>query len=400
MFWLLVALGLAAGAAAVWAVGLAVVYGYAWVQLGADDVVAPAQMDTAAGTRARAPSDAVTVLLVVTDERDPTRTRPPDLVGDPLLVQFGGRREVPVALALPRGLEITVDGGGRTSLESAYTRLGVDGLAEPVADYTEVRVDHVVAVSIELLARLTEVVGDVEVCGTDGCERRDGAAVRAALTDVDGRRFVETLWAHVAPLAESVDRRWAVTHPLDAWRVVDLAATQLVTDVPLRGSRPLALLAAVARTPRLDADVVPVLHDGASGDPLASPEAAMVRFQHLRDGTPFTEPAPDAAELRDDLLARTEVAVLNGAGVDGLAGDVAAALTSAGYNVVGTGNAASFDAAATVVHHVDDDAAVSMVAQQLAEELGNVRREPLAAVPEFDGEAVDVLVTVGEDHAQ
>jgi hypothetical protein len=65
---------------------------HAWLQLGPDDIPALTDEEEAAlgAGGATAPDDATTVLVVLTEDRDPTVPREPGLVGSPVLVQTGG----------------------------------------------------------------------------------------------------------------------------------------------------------------------------------------------------------------------------------------------------------------------------------------------------------------------
>ncbi len=386
-------------ATGVWAATLAGLWGYAWLRLGGDDVAVAGDEDAVAlGTEPpQAPTGAVTVLVALTEEHDATLPRPPRLLGPVVLLQYGGGREVPAVLVVPGELEVDVDGDGAVPLHEVQRGSGVAGVARALVDYTGVRIDHVAAVSVEVLPRLVEATGAVEVCTRDGCRTPDADEVRESLTTADD--VVEEATAHARAVASQLDRRWAATSPLQVRRVIDVVASQVSTDASLRGGALLDVFAGISAATTLDVERLPVLVDPGSGEVMSQPEPSMVRFQHLREGTPFSPQDAGEDELAADLLAEVSVAVLNGAGVDGLAGRIEGRLTSEGFFVVGTGNAPEFDVEATVVHHVDGDAATSFAAARLADVLGDVRMEALDAPPTFEGEPVDVLVTVGADLA-
>jgi len=140
-----------------------------------------------------------------------------------------------------------------------------------------------------------------------------------------------------------------------------------------------------------------VLVNPASGQVLPIHEPVQVRLEHLRAGTPLTAAGGPTEDLEEQLLAGIEVAVLNGAGVDGLAGRVQVELESGGFVVVGTGNAPSFDRQRTVITYREDEEAAAFAAVRMSEVLGGVELDAIAQRPTFEGEEVDVLVIAGED---
>ncbi len=393
-------LGALAAIAVVWALVVGAVWAYAWLRLGPDDVPALRDDVTALGTRgSSAPADATTILVSFTGAVDPTVPRPSPLDGPVALVQFGGPRDEPAVLLLPSELTVTVDGVGTLSLEEVQLQGGLDLLTRAVVDYSQVRVDHAVALSVDALPALVDAVDELEVCGAGGCSRPTGDEVRVRLAtgdDLDRARVV----AEVArSLSLALDRTWAARSPLQAKRVVDVLAREVTTDASLRGGRLLAIAAAIATPVRLDTDTVPMVQNPATGEVVAMEEPTEVRFQRLREGAPLAVGDAPQQDLEAELIAEVEVAVLNAAGIDGLAGRVRVELEARGFVVIGTGNAPSFDRAGTVVSYAGEDETVAFVAGRLAEALGGATLEPNDQAPTFEGEPVDVLVLVGQDLA-
>lgn len=381
-----------------WVLLLGVLWCYAWVQLGADDVPALEEDGDALGAvGAQAPDEATTVLVALTAEVDPTVPREPELEAPLALLQFGGPREDPAVLVLPRELPVSIDGLGELTLEEVQLEGGADLLVRSVVDYTGVRIDHVASLSIDALPRLVDATAPLEVCGTTGCREPTGDEVRSELRSNDEEQQLRVAAEVLAALGERIDTRFAVTSPLATKRVVDAVADEVSTDVGLRGARLLDVGAELADAGPLDVDSVPLVVNPETGTVLPMEEPAMVRFQHLQDGTPLDGSGVGAEELEADLVADVEVAVLNGAGIDGLAGQVEVQLEASGFVVTGTGNAPTFDRSETVINYVGDDPIAEYVAGQLADTLGEATLEPLEQQPTFEGDAVDLLVTVGED---
>lgn len=392
----LAVLAVLAMATALWALMVGGLWAYAWFRLGGTEVAALQDDLTPLGsTGARAPAGATTVLVVMTGPVDPTIPRPSELVAPLVLLQFGGPRGEPVALVVEEELTVAVDGSGELSFAEVQRSGGEDLLVRAVTDYTEVRIDHVVSVSSDALPRLLETFDDLEVCGPGGCSQPGREQLEVTLAQTGSLRYVQEVAAVLQSAAARIDLPWVIRSPWEAKRVIDVVSDEVTTDVSLRGARLLALSETLADASVSEVGEVPHTTDPSSGEVVALEEPAAVQFQHLRDGTPLM-PVDDEAVARS-LVQGVRVAVLNGAGVDGLAGRVQLRLETAGYVVVGTGNAPGFDRTTTVVNYAEGDATVEYVAVLLAEELGGAALEPLAQEPTFEGEPVDVLVTAGED---
>ena len=344
---------------------------------------------------ARAPEDSRTVLLLMVDEIDPTIPRPPPLVAPPVILQFGGDRELPAALVLPESIEVLVDGRGLMRFDEIQRELGADRLARAVIDYTEVRLDHVVAVSTEALPRLVGLLGPLEVCGGWGCEEPTPDDVRAWQRDEDPAFVLARGAAVMRAVAGSVDASLFVRSPFLGREVVSVLAGQVVTDVDLSIRRLVELAPGVSEPVRLDVDRLPMVRNPATGELVVLEESAMIRFQRLREGLPFE--AIDPAEDVERLRTVTDVAVLNGAGVAGLAALYEAELRSAGFVVVGTGNDVRFDRQRTVINYLRGDRDAEPVAFLLAEQLPTAEIVAVDGPLLFEGEPVAIVVLLGRD---
>lgn len=383
-----------------WGGVVSVLWGYAWLRLGPDEVPALDADDEALGIGGAAgPAGATTVLVSLTGPVDPTVPRPPDLAGPVMLVQYGGERDEPAVLALPGELPVSVAGTGEQPLNDVQSQGGTDLLVRSLTDYTGVRIDHAVSLSIDALPDLVDATAPLEVCGVAGCVVRTGDEVRSAVAAATDEELIPLVAEVTQALGERIDGWFAVTSPLASRKVVETIDSEVLTDVGLRGTALLEVADALAATGPLDIGAVPLVVNPATGQIVALSEPAAVRFQHLRDGSPLRAAGDEGGtqELAEAMVSAVDVAVLNGAGVDGLAGQVQAQLEATGFRVVGTGNAASFGRSETVINYVADDDEVAFAAAELAEILGDVSLEPLQQTPEFEGEDVDLLVTVGED---
>jgi len=380
----------------VWSTVVGAVWVQAWLQLGGDEV--PVLREDGLATLGsvegpRSPEGATTVLIALTGPVDPTIPRPPALEAPLVLLQAGGPRERPAALLIPEDVPL--------ARELSFADIQVDGGTDPlvraVVDYTDVAIDHVVSVSIDALPRLFDAMAPIEVCRNDGCSSPRGDEVRTLLLQAEDEELALLTADLVRSLAAVLDTGWVVTSPRSAWRVVDAVSEEVVTDVSLRGSRLLELAALLREPVRMEVDRLPVLVNPATGRVLPIHEPVQVRLDHLRNGTPLTGQGGRTEDLETELLAGIEVGVLNGAGVDGLAARVQVELESAGFAVVGTGNAARFDRERTVVTYREDEEAAAFAAVRLSEALGGAELEAIAQRPTFEGIEVDLLVIAGED---
>lgn len=384
----------------VWALLIGVLWVYAWFQLGGLDLSATEDDVAALGSvGAQSPDGATTILVAITAPRDPTIPREPDLVGPVALLQLSPTREVPAVLLLPTELPVSVEGLGRVDLDEVHAEGGEDLLARAVIDYAEVEVDHVVSVTEEAIPRMVELLGDVELCTPTGCTPASTQQIRAAQRSDDPEIYVRTLTDVLRGIGRSMDHTSVIRSPLTAKRAIDVVAEEVRTDASLRGRSLLHLAEGFSEVGGVEYDEVPLLRNPRSGELVPLEEPAMVRFQRLRDGSSLDVDEEDDA-VEDLVIDLVEVAVLNGAGVAGLAADIQVQLETEGFRVVGTGNASSFDRTTTVVAYGPEPETTETAAVILAQRLGDgVQLDPLERAPTFEGEPVDLLVTVGSDLA-
>lgn len=344
---------------------------------------------------ARAPEDSTTILMLLVEPLDATVRRPSPLAASPVIVQVGGGRASPAVLVLPESIEVVVDGRGLMRLDEIQRELGADRLARAVIDYTEVRLDHVVALSTEALPSLIRLLGPLEVCGGWGCDEPTPDDVRAWQRDTDPEVVIGRSLAVLRAVAAELDVALFVRTPLLGRSVIGVMAEQVVTDVDLDIRRLLELAPGVGVPTRLDVDRLPMVRNPSTGELIVLEESAMIRFQRLRDGLAFE--AIDPREDIDRLRSVTEIAVLNGAGVAGLAALSEAELRGAGFVVVGTGNEARFDRQRTVINYRRGDREAEPVAFLLAEQFPTASIEAVDGPLLFEGDPVAIVVLLGRD---
>ena len=379
-----------------WAAAIGALWGYGASRLDPEPFAAlrdDVLLLGAAG--ARAPADATTMLLVPVEPIDPTVPRPPALAAPPAIVQIVPGRAEPSILILEPTVEVLVDGRGAMTLEAVQRELGADRLARAVIDYTEVRLDHVVVVSTELLPALVRELGPLEVCGAAGCSTPTPDDVRALLRADDPADVLRSGADVLRALAGAVEARTFVTSPLTGRRAIDVLAGQLVTDADLGPSDVLALLPALAEVRRLDIDTLPLVRNPTTGELVVLAESAMLRFARLQDGLPLAD--IDPAEDLERLRSIVDVAVLNGAGVVALAALAEADLIAAGFEVAGTGNDVRFDRLETVISYRAGDVEAEPVAFLLVEQFPGARVEAVDRELSLEGRPVAIVVVLGQD---
>ncbi len=263
-------------------------------------------------------------------------------------------------LALPRDLWVTRCDGTTGRINAAIAIDGLDCMVRTVHNATGIRVHHVVEVTFGGFRDVVDAVGGVELCleeaiadrdaGIDlpaGCQVLDGADalgfVRVRKIDDDFRR-IERQKQFVAALARELTSPAMLVNPVRTVRVARDSGSAVTVDDRM-GTLSLARIAWGLRTVAgggASSHVVPVTprttSDGAWVlDPVVAEAEPL--FSRFRTGAILDDVArtdADAAQLAPHDI---DVAVLNGSGVSGAAGQTADLLSGGGFVVVGIDNA-------------------------------------------------------------
>ncbi len=265
-------------------------------------------------------------------------------------------------LAFPRDLWVTRCDGSVGRINVAQSIDGPGCLVDTVRQLSGIHAHHHVRVTFAGFRDVVDAVGGVELCldepiadrdaGIDlpaGCQRLDGGDalgyVRVRKIDDDLQR-IQRQQAFVQALAREVTRPAVLFNPLTLWQLSGDAGQAVQVDDSLgpvgmlqlaRGGRALAAgdvaTYTVPGTPRITSGGAWVLDT-------AQPEADRL-FARFRDGSVLEE----ATGSTDAEVDRAEVPVIvaNGAGINGLAGSVAAELEELGYPVAEVTNAEPTD---------------------------------------------------------
>jgi LCP family protein required for cell wall assembly len=269
-------------------------------------------------------------------------------------------------LAFPRDLFVTRCDGSSGRINAATGIGGQSCLVETVSSLSGLPIRHSVQIDFRGFRNVVNSVGGVELCldgpisdrdaGIDlpaGCQALRGTDalgyVRVRKIDNDLER-IKRQQQFLKALAEEVAQPSTVLNPIRFYATAGAIGSALHADDSL-SSIDLLRLAIGGRGVaggRIVSETVPstpATVGGAAVLQVTQPDADEL-FERFRSGAIFEEvPSSDRTVAPEDV----EVRVLNGSGVDGLAGRTAQELESAGFTVVDVGNAAA--TTTTVIRH-------------------------------------------------
>jgi LCP family protein required for cell wall assembly len=258
-------------------------------------------------------------------------------------------------LSFPRDLWVErCDGSvGRLNVAS-----GIDGpgcLVDTIHRTAGIRAHHAVRVTFGGFRDIVDAVDGVELCLEDpiadrdagidlpaGCQVLDGADalgyVRVRKIDDDFQRM-QRQQRFVQALARELTEPAVLFNPVTMWRLSGDAGDAIAVDrsMGVLGLGQLAWAGRSIAAGSVATYTVPVdprtTSGGAAVLELRQPEAEAL-FARFRDGSVLLEAVEDG-EPDEPAVARSDVrvSVANGAGIDGLAGQVADQLAALGYEI-------------------------------------------------------------------
>jgi anionic cell wall polymer biosynthesis LytR-Cps2A-Psr (LCP) family protein len=317
------------------------------------------------------------------------------------VVQSHPDRPRPTVLVLPRRLKVPAPGHGDLLLAAVLGRGGPELLVRTVQDYSGLDIEHIAVIDARGVADMAAEQGGVDLCAIQSspdCKSSGADAVHALLTeanDVDETAVVRQQFAVIrAVVAKSAGRLNILLHPFRSFRTASAAGQALLTDVDLGGRSAVGHASRLTShdTNTVDFITLPGFRDPGGGTVETFVEQAEGVLQAMRDGTEIPE---EAFNPPTDLApSEVTVIVLNGTGIDGLANQVANRLTSAGFDVIEVGNAASFNLDETAIDFGPGLRRFADLA--LVHVPGATLRE--GDQPFFrQGQDVDLIITIGQD---
>jgi LCP family protein required for cell wall assembly len=261
-------------------------------------------------------------------------------------------------LAFPRDLFVTRCDGSSGRINAATGIGGQSCLVETISSLSGLPIRHTIQIDFRGFRSVVDAVGGVELCldrpirdrdaGIDlpaGCQMLEGVDalgyVRVRKIDNDLER-IKRQQQFLRALAAEVAQPSTVLNPIRFYRTAGAAGDALRADDSF-SSIDLLRLAIGGRgvaNGRIVTETVPstpAAIGGAAVLQVTRPAADEV-FERFRSGAIFDEvPSSERAVAPEDV----ELRVLNGSGVEGLAGRTAQELESLGFTVVDVGNAAA-----------------------------------------------------------
>ena len=284
-----------------------------------------------------------------------------------MLVQVSPVRDQAVVVAFPRDLRVQVPGAGDVKINSVVARADGDpsALVEVVQGFTGLDLDHYVEINMAGFLDLADVLGGVEICldeplvdqyaGVDlpaGCQTLDSTEAlgfvrsRRTTTEQFGGGDFGRIAKQQYYLQEAMDKATelgVLLNPVKVKNLIDAVASAVTTD------RALGLLDMyrIANTLKgVNADdvamrTVPGYWDPASGFVIHEPGPTTDLFAAMRTGGELG----DTGRAAPDELAPGDVRVLvvNGVGIEGLAGDVQSFLEQRDFDVIDAVNPSDLD---------------------------------------------------------
>jgi LCP family protein required for cell wall assembly len=348
----------------------------------------------------------VNVLLVGADTREEDTGRSDTL----MLVSFDPLSGSVGVMSIPRDTRVHIPGRrGYDKVNAAFAIGGAELAKQTVAEALDVRIDYFVVLDFSTFEKIVDTLGGVMVDVPKrmyyvdraqgliidlrpGLQRLDGrralgyvrfrhdamgdiSLVDAASGQCDGR--VERQLQFVRALARQAMR------PMSLFRIPQLlrhAFTAIDTDIPVGRMVSLTLAARRVRANSFHTYILPGVGQTLRGVSYWVPD--MEKAQQAVDEM------VSAGEMRP-----VRIAVLNGSGVGGAAGEAAEKLRQEGYDVVFVGNAERFDQERThVVALSGDVTAAGVVAKALGVKTAKKRNDTHVS-------DADVAVVVGRDSA-
>jgi len=336
------------------------------------------------------PAAPTTLLLMTT--RTPDHSRPADTL---TLFSVGGGQQ-PFVLLIPSQTLTEIPGYGFDVVGNAMSFGRVPLASIAVSNMLGIRIDHTVVIDDSAVAAAVDKIGPITVDVPSNLFAAQGGELvpvfSAGSQQMNGKQAVRYL-TYQGPNETELSRLAREQQIFDAvFAKAGSGLAQVIGSMPVEGDTGAGelgrLLAAVSAAPQSARtyDVVPVQPVGAGGDEgafkvtSADLDVEVGKFLSAsRTGvTPGTHP---------------RLQLLNGNGRPEAGVSVAQRLIPAGFRIVDSGNARSFDFAKTkIIVYANDDASMA-VAQQVRKLLG-VGEIEVAARSQT---SVDVTVVIGKD---
>lgn len=286
-----------------------------------------------------------------------------------MVVQISPVRDQAVVVAFPRDLRVPMPGAGDVKINSVVARAEGDpgALVEVVQGFTGLDLDHYVEINMAGFLELADVLGGVEVCldeplvdvyaGVDlseGCQALDSTEAlgfvrsRRTTTDQFGAGDFGRIAKQQYYLQQAMDKATqlgVLLNPVKVKNLIDAVASAVTTDREL-GLLDMYRIANTLKGVNADDVVmrtVPGTIQQIDGQSFVvhEPGPTTDLFAAMRTGGELGETgldAPDELQPED-----VRVLIVNGVGIEGLAGDVQSFLEQRDFDVIDAVNPSDLD---------------------------------------------------------
>jgi LCP family protein required for cell wall assembly len=338
----------------------------------------------------------LTILLMGSDSRE---SQTDNRYGDPdlytgersdttILLHIGADRSFATAVSIPRDTWVTlpecprtgsgeIAGGFEAKFNTAFEIGGPGCTMKLVEQMTGLEIDHFAVIDFSGFTNVVDALGGVEVCLEDavndpqsrlvlpaGTSIVDGeqalAFVRARKTLGDGSDLqrIQRQQAFLSSMIREATDTGLLLNPLRLYEVLDAGTSSLTTDSGLADRNVLqdtALSLRGVRPENVTFLTMPWVERGDGANVIIDTERAALVWASIANDQPWLKPRSKKRDSGDSELtvapSQISVQVLNGSGVAGRAGEVAAALTAMGYTVVNVADADRPDYTVTEIRH-------------------------------------------------
>jgi LCP family protein required for cell wall assembly len=299
--------------------------------------------------------------------------------------------------------------GAFERINAVFNNGGPACLWKTVEQQTGIHVDHFIELGLTSFVKVVNDLGGVNVCVPFNVsipksglrlaagEHHIGGVTALAFwrtredigTGSDLQRIQRDQYL-AAQVLQGVLRSGLLSSPSRLLSVIGDAAAAMTTDTGLSQSDLLALAQSFRGLPGKGVQFVTAPNVPYPGDPAAELSFAQPQASRLFRAIAHDATLPRPARTRhrksasvppvlDASPGTVKVQVLNGSGATGIAAQAAAALISRGFDVTGTGDAASFGYTSSVIEYASaaSQPAVNTLKNQLA--AVTVRRDPSLA---------------------
>src|SRR6204780_972905 len=289
------------------------------------------------------------------------------------------------------------DPGGEVMINSLLQIGGPTCLWKTVEQATGIRINHFIGIGMLGFVKVVNDLGGANVCVpykvNDPVSGLDLKAGEQHITGIQALAFWRTRedigtgsdleriqrdQFMSAQVVKGVLGSGLLSNPIDLLKVVTDAAASMTTDSGMSVSDLVEIAESFHNLASETVQFITVPNQPWTQNPdriqFEQPQADQVFSAIAHDVTvpkvkvtPSAAPSSSGAQVLTTSPSNVKVEILNGSGVAGIAGQAAVGLTSRGFDVTGTGNAASFAYTNSVIEYAStaDMAAVNTLKQQL-----------------------------------